>query len=178
MIEILARNWWALSLRGAAALIFAVVAFSMPDVTLTVLVVFFACYLVIDGVFALIAGFRAAERHQRWAMLGLEGLLNLIAGGLALMWPGMTLLIFIYLAAFWAMLTGITLLIDAVRLHRLHGEWLMIAAGLLSLVWGVLVALYPIAGLVVWAWWIGAYALIFGIAMLVLAFRLRARHPS
>jgi uncharacterized membrane protein HdeD (DUF308 family) len=70
------------------------------------------------------------------------------------------------------------LLVAAFRLHRQHGEWMLLLAGLLSIAWGVVVALFPIAGLVVWAWWIGAYALIFGIVMLVLAFRLRRHHPG
>ncbi|HVA14169.1 MAG TPA: HdeD family acid-resistance protein [Stellaceae bacterium] len=178
MNNLLARNWWALALRGVAAILFGIVAFAMPGLTLTVLIYFFAGYLLVDGVLALIAGLRAAERHERWGMLALEGVLNLAAGALVVIWPAMTLLLFIYIAAFWGIVTGGALLIDAVRLHRRHGEWLMILAGLSSLVWGVLVALFPIAGILVWAWWIGAYALIFGIAMLVLAFRLRKSHAA
>jgi uncharacterized membrane protein HdeD (DUF308 family) len=90
----------------------------------------------------------------------------------------MTLLVFIYMAAFWAIVSGIALLVAAFRLHRQHGEWLLILAGVLSVVWGALVVLFPIAGILVWAWWIGAYALVFGIAMLVVAFRLRRLHPT
>ncbi|HEY3918425.1 MAG TPA: HdeD family acid-resistance protein [Stellaceae bacterium] len=177
MINILARNWWALALRGAAAVLFGIIAFAMPGLTLVVLVYFFAAYLLVDGVFALIAGLRAAERHERWSALAFEGILDLIAGVVIVMWPALSLLAFVYLAAFWAIVSGIALLVAAFRLHRQHGEWLMILAGLLSVVWGVLVVLFPVAGILVWAWWIGAYALIFGIAMLVLAFRLR-RHAA
>ena len=174
----LARNWWALALRGAAAVIFGLIAFALPGVTLTVLVLFFAAYLLVDGVFALIAGLRAAEHHERWGALALEGVLDIIAGVLVVMWPGLTLVVFVYMAAFWALVSGIALLFAAFRLHRQHGEWMMILSGLLSIAWGILVALFPIAGILVWAWWIGAYALIFGIAMLVLAFRLRRQHPG
>ncbi|HXR87526.1 MAG TPA: HdeD family acid-resistance protein [Stellaceae bacterium] len=178
MNDILIRNWWALALRGVAAVIFGLLAFALPGLTLTVLVLFFAAYLLVDGIFALVAGLRAAERHERWGALSLEGILNLVAGALVVMWPGLTLVLFVYMAAFWALVSGIALLVAAFRLHRQHGEWMMILAGLLSIAWGILVALFPIAGILVWAWWIGAYALIFGIAMLILAFRLRRQHPG
>ena len=178
MNDILAKNWWALALRGVIAILFAVTAFAMPGLTLTILVLFFAAYLIVDGVFALIAGLRAAERHERWGMVALEGIVNLIAGGIILVWPGLSLIYFVYFAGFWAIISGVALLIDAVRLHRQHGEWLMILAGLASLVWGAMVVVFPIAGILVWAWWIAAYALIFGIAMLVLAFRLKGRSPA
>jgi len=178
MNNLLVQNWWALALRGVAAVIFGLIAFALPGVTLTVLVLFFAAYLLVDGVFALIAGLKAAEHHQRWSALALEGILNLIAGAAVVMWPGLTLVVFVYMAAFWALVSGIALLVAAFRLHRQHGEWMMILTGLLSIAWGILVVLFPVAGILVWAWWIGAYALIFGIAMLVLAFRLRRHHPG
>jgi uncharacterized membrane protein HdeD (DUF308 family) len=178
MINILAKNWWALALRGVVAILFALTAFAMPGLTLTILVYFFAAYLLVDGIFALIAGLRAAERHERWGMLAVEGVVNIAAGVIIVMWPGLTLLYFIYLAGFWAIISGVTLLIDAFRLHRQHGEWLMILAGVASVVWGALVVLFPVAGILVWAWWIAAYALIFGIAMLILAFRLKAHQPA
>jgi uncharacterized membrane protein HdeD (DUF308 family) len=176
MINTLAQNWWALALRGVIAILFGLTAFAMPGPTLAILVYFFAAYLLVDGIFALIAGLRAAEHHERWGMLALEGVINVIAGVVIFLWPVLSLFYFIYLAGFWAIISGVTLLIDAIRLHRQHGEWWMILAGLASVVWGVLVVLYPIAGVLVWAWWIGAYALVFGIAMLVLAFRLKG-HP-
>jgi uncharacterized membrane protein HdeD (DUF308 family) len=176
MKNVLVQNWWALALRGVAAVIFGIIAFALPGVTLTVLVLFFAAYLLVDGVFALIAGLKAAERHERWGALALEGILDLVAGAAVVMWPGLTLVVFIYMAAFWALVTGIALLVAAFRLRKQHGEWTMILAGILSIAWGILVAVFPIAGILVWAWWIGAYALIFGIAMLILAFRLRRHH--
>jgi uncharacterized membrane protein HdeD (DUF308 family) len=176
MNNVLVKNWWALALRGVAAVIFGIIAFALPGVTLTVLVLFFAAYLLVDGVFALIAGLKAAERHERWGALALEGILDLVAGAAVVMWPGLTLVVFIYMAAFWALVTGIALLVAAFRLRKQHGEWTMILAGILSIAWGILVAVFPIAGILVWAWWIGAYALIFGIAMLILAFRLRRHH--
>jgi uncharacterized membrane protein HdeD (DUF308 family) len=177
-MNLLAQNWWALALRGIFAILFALIAFLAPGLTLTVLVLVFAAYLVFDGIFALIAGLKAAGHHERWGALALEGVLNLVAGAIMFVLPGMSLVIFIYFAGFWAIVTGVTLLVSAIRLHRQHGEGLMILAGLASAIWGILVVLFPIAGILVWAWWIGAYALIFGITMLVVAFRLRKSHTA
>lgn len=174
MIENLLRNWWVLALRGVAALLFGILAFGWPGITLTVLVWIFAAYMLADGVFAILAGLRAAQRHGRWWPLALEGVLDLLAGAVAFLWPGIALLTFIYIAAIWAILSGIALLAAAVRL-RAHGEGMLLFAGLLSLAWGIVVIFWPIAGELALAWWIGAYALLFGALMLVLALRLRRR---
>lgn len=174
MIESLIRNWWALALRGVAALLFGILAFLWPGLTLTVLVWIFAAYMLADGVFALLAGLAAAQRHERWWPLVIEGLLDLAAGAIAFLWPGIALLTFIYIAAFWAILSGLALLAAAMRL-RAHGEGLLLFAGILSLAWGVIVVFWPIAGELALAWWIGAYALLFGGFMLAVALRLRRR---
>ena len=174
MIENLLRNWWVLALRGVAALLFGILAFGWPGITLTVLVWIFAAYMLADGVFAILAGLRAAQRHGRWWPLAVEGVLDLLAGAVAFLWPGIALLTFIYIAAIWAILSGIALLAAAVRL-RAHGEGMLLFAGLLSLGWGIVVIFWPIAGELALAWWIGAYALLFGALMLALALRLRRR---
>src|ERR1700742_2281978 len=100
MNNLLVQNWWALAVRGAAAVLFGIVAFALPGVALAVLVLFFAAYLLVDGVFALIAGLKAAGHHQRWVALALEGILDLAAGAIVVVWPGLTLVVFIYMAAF------------------------------------------------------------------------------
>ena len=173
MIELLARNWWAIALRGAVAILFGIAALMMPETALVALVLLFAAYLLLDGVFAIIAGFRAAERHERWFWLLAEGVLGIAAALFIAAYPEVYLILFIYVAALWAIVSGVALLVAAFRLYRHEGEWMMLAAGILSIVWGVLVLIWPAAGVVVWAWWIGAYALIFGAMMLALAFRLR-----
>lgn len=170
---LLTRNWWALAIRGVAAILFGIVAILMPGMTLWALVLLFAAYMLVDGIFAIIAGMRAAEHHERWWPLVLEGVLDLAAGIVAVAWPLLTLLVFIYIAAFWAIVTGSALLVAGFRLHHVHGEWLLLLGGLLSLLWGILVAFWPILGLIAWAWWMGFYALLFGGTMIALAFRLR-----
>jgi uncharacterized membrane protein HdeD (DUF308 family) len=177
MVELLARNWWVLALRGALAVAIGIVAFLMPETALVGLVLLFAAYLLLDGVFAIAAGWRAAERHQRWFALVAEGVLGIAAALFIAAYPELTLIAFIYVGASWAILSGAALLVAARRVYRHDGEWLMLAAGALSLAWGVLVLIWPAAGVVVWAWWIGAYALLFGAMMLMLAFRLRRSAP-
>lgn len=174
MFESLMRNWWALALRGAAAILFGVVAFLWPGITLTALVWIFAAYMLVDGVFALVAGLGAAQRQERWWPLAVEGLLDFAAGVIAFLWPHVALLTFIYIAAFWAILTGVALLAAAMRLRAL-GEGLLFFAGALSLLWGIVVIIWPIAGALALAWWIGAYAILFGAFMLTAALRLRRR---
>jgi len=182
MFEMLMRNWWAVALRGAVAIVFGVFAVLWPSVALRVLVLFFAAYMLVDGIFAIVVGLRAAERHERWWLLVAEGALDLIAGLVAFAWPGIAILAFIYLTALWAILSGVALLAAGLRLHRSHGEGLLVAAGLLSLLWGVIVVASPIIGEIAIALWIGAYALVFGAFMLAFALRLRRRfhelHPA
>lgn len=173
MIDSLMRNWWALALRGPAALIFGVLAFLWPGITLTVLIWIFAAYMLVDGVLAVIAGLRAAQLGARWWPLAIEGGLDLAAGAIAFLWPRIALLTFIYIAAVWAILSGAALLAAALRLRRTQGEALFLVSGLLSLAWGIVVLFWPIAGELALAWWIGAYAVLFGAAMLAVALRLR-----
>jgi len=175
MSDLLARNWWAVALRGVFTILFGLAAFALPLTTITSLVLLFAVYMLVDGVFAIVAGMRAAARHERWGLLILEGLVDLAAGVVALALPGLTLLLMISLLGIWSVVTGALLLVAAFRLHGGHGRWLLALSGLVSLVWGILLWLSPVAGALVLTWWLGGYALAFGVVMLVLAFRLRGR---
>jgi uncharacterized membrane protein HdeD (DUF308 family) len=178
MEAVLLRNWWAILLRGVFAIAFGLLSLLLPGITLEALVLVFAIYAIVDGIFAVVAGVRAAERHERWGALILEGLLGLAAGAVMLAWPGPTLVFLVVFLGAWAIVTGIVLLAAAIRLRRAHGEWLLVANGIVSLLLGAVLFLSPIAGIVVLSWWIGFYALIFGILMVVLAFRLRRRHVA
>ncbi|MGO8915646.1 MAG: HdeD family acid-resistance protein [Stellaceae bacterium] len=173
MNALLARNWWAVGLRGVFAILFGLIAVLLPGVTLAALVLLFAAYMLADGVFALIAGLRAATKHERWGWLALEGIADLVAGVIAVTWPAITVLAFVYLMGAWAIVSGALLLSATVRLQPAHGKWLMGFGGAISVIWGILLILQPFIGALVLTWWIGAYALFFGGALLVLAFRLR-----
>jgi len=177
MSNLLAQNWWAIALRGVFAIIFGIIALLMPGAALLAFVLLFAAYMLVDGVLAIIAGVRAARRHERWGWLIFEGVLDLIAGAIAVLWPLITIVAFVFLLGAWAIVTGALMFGASFRLNIPHGRWLMTLAGAVSIIWGVLLIIWPLIGAVVLTWWIAAYALIFGIAMLVLAFRLRARRP-
>jgi uncharacterized membrane protein HdeD (DUF308 family) len=173
MSALLARNWWALALRGVLAIVFGLIALIMPGITLLVLVFLFAAYMLVDGVLAIVAAVRVAQKHERWGLLVLEGIVDLIAGAIAVAWPLITLLVFVTIAGAWAIISGGLMTAAAFRLNLSHGRWWMALGGIASVIWGVLVLLWPLAGAVVLTWWLGAYALIFGVILLVLAFRLR-----
>ncbi len=175
MSNLLARNWWAIALRGVFAIVFALAALFLPLVTIGALVLLFAVYMLVDGVFAIVAGVRAAARHERWGLLLLEGIVDLIAGVVALLLPGLTVVVLVALLGVWSVITGVLMTVAALRLHGRHGRWWLVFAGLLSIVWGVLLYLSPIAGAIVLTWWLGGYALVFGVMLLILAFRLRGQ---
>jgi uncharacterized membrane protein HdeD (DUF308 family) len=175
MLEQLTRHWWVLALRGVVAILFALIAFSRPGITLVALVWLWGAYAFVDGVFGVIAAVRSAEQHQRWGMLLLEGISGIAAGIIAFAWTGITALVLVYLIAGWAIVTGIFEIAAAIPLRQMiEGEWLLGLSGVLSVLLGVLIMARPGAGLLVWVWMIGAYALLFGIVLLALAFRFRA----
>ena len=169
----LARNWWAMLIRGIAAVVFGIVAFLLPATALFVLAMLFGAYLLVDGVFAIVA---AAAHHLRWGLLLAEGVLDILIGLLALAAPGVVVIGAVWVTAAWAIVTGALMLAAAFRLHGSHGNWLLGLGGLISVIWGILLWLWPLIGALVMTLWLGAYAVIFGIALIAFAFRLRARH--
>jgi uncharacterized membrane protein HdeD (DUF308 family) len=174
MNMVLARNWWALALRGLLAIVLGLIAFVQPGVFLASLVLLFGAYALVDGVFAIIAGLRAARRHERWWPLALEGLVDIITGIVVFLLPAAAALALLYLIAAWSIVTGLFRIAAAVRLRKeIEGEWLLIANGALSVIFGVVLALFPAVGLLTVAWIIGMYAIIFGVILLALGFRLR-----
>jgi len=175
MNMVLVRNWWALALRGVAAVLFGLIAFLMPGVTLTAMVLLFGAYSLVDGVFAIIAGIRAAERHERWWPFALEGLLSIVVGAIAFLMPTAAAFALLFVVAAWAILTGVIRIGAAIRLRKeIRGEWMLILNGALSVLLGILIIVIPGAGLVTLIWWLGAYATIYGITLITLALKLRA----
>jgi len=177
VIAVLARNWWAIAIRGVLGILFGLVALFLPGVTMLSLVLVFAAYAFVDGVFAIISAVNAAGQHERWGLLALEGIVDIVVAGIAIFWPAITVVAFVLLLAAWAVVTGGLMLWAAFRLDVDSGRWWFVLGGVVSLAYGVLLIVAPIIGALVLTWWLGAYALIFGVALLVLAFRLRARMP-
>ena len=174
MNMVLARNWWALALRGVLAIMFGVLAFVNPGLTLGALILLFGAYSLVDGVFAIIAGLRAAQRHERWWPFALEGLASIVVGVLAFAMPLAAAFALLMIASAWSIVTGVLRIAAATRLRReIKGEWLLILNGLLSVAFGVIIAVFPGAGLVTLVWLIGMYAIIFGVILVALGVRLR-----
>lgn len=174
MVRVLAVNWWTLALRGTVAIVFGLIAFFMPAVTLLALTILFGAYALVDGIASLIVAFRSARQGEHWWELVLEGVIGLLAAAVTMIWPSVTLAALIFIIAAWAVITGVVEIAAAVRLRRhVAGEWLLGLAGVGSILFGVLLFAAPVAGAIVLAWWIGAYTFIFGLLMLALAFRLR-----
>lgn len=176
VLPVLARNWWALALRGLAAILFGVLAFAWPGITLFVLVLFFGAYMLVDGIFAIVAAVRAAGEEDRWWLLLIQGVLGVLAGLVAFFWPGLTALALLYFIAAWAIVTGIMEIVAAIRLRQeIEGEWALGLSGLLSVIFGILLVVLPApAGLLSLVWLIGAYAVATGVLLLILAFRVRS----
>jgi len=171
MLHELARNWWALALRGLVAVLFGLLTFFVPGITLVTLVLLFGVYALVDGLFNVIAFFRVLSHH--WALL-IEGVIGIIAGILTFAWPAITAIALLYVIAFWAISTGIFEIIAGIRLRRvITNEWLLLVMGVLSLLFGVLILFAPGVGALAIVLWIGAYAFVFGLFLLALALRLR-----
>jgi len=176
MTKIIALNWWALALRGAVAIIFGLLAFFMPVVTLYSLTILFGAYALIDGVVSLVAAVRSARHGEHWWELLFEGIIGLGTAVVTVIWPAVTLVVLIYIIGAWALITGVLEIAAAFRLRRhIAGEWMLGLVGVASVLFGVLLFAAPGPAAVVLAWWIGAYVFFFGVMMVVLAFRLRRR---
>ena len=173
LVSALARNWWAVVLRGVIGVLFGLIAVFMPGVTMLSLVLVFAAYAFVDGVFGIISVVRAAEHHERFGMLLLEAIVNILTAVVVVAWPGISVVVFIMLIAIWSILSGILMLSAAFRLRSDAGRWLLGLGGLVSLLLGIMLIMAPIIGVVVVAWWIGVYALVFGISLITLGLRLK-----
>lgn len=179
MLTMLARNWWVFLIRGILAILFGILALVWPGITLTSLVLIFGAYALVDGIFSVIAGISSYGENKRWWAELLEGLAGILFGILAIIWPGMTALVLLYFIAAWALVTGVLEIAAAIQLRReIENEWILILAGILSIIFGVLLFLFPGAGALGLVTVIGIYAIIFGVAQIVLAFRLRGLRPG
>lgn len=176
MSRLLAENWWALAIRGVAAILLGLIAIFVPGAAMLSLALFFAAYLLVDGVFGIISAVRAARADQRWGLLLAEGVLDIIVGIIAFLFPVSAVFAFVIVTAAWALITGVLMLISAYKLTREHGRWWMVLSGVVSILFGIALLIAPLIGAVVLTWWLGGYAIAFGVFMLILAFRLRSRH--
>ena len=174
MVRALSHHWWLVVLRGILAILFGILAFIWPAITLLTLVVMFGVYAIVDGLLAAWTGLSRTKDSPRWWTFLLEGLISIGAGVIALLWPGLATLVLIYMIASWAVITGILEIAAAIRLrNEISNEWILGLGGVVSIVLGVLLFLQPLAGGLAIIWTIAAYAVIFGVLLIILGFRLR-----
>jgi uncharacterized membrane protein HdeD (DUF308 family) len=176
-VDILERNWWAIGLRGLIAVVFGLIALARPDIGLIVLLAFLGAWWLVDGIFSIIAAVYAAENRLRWWPLLVEGITGIVLGAAIYFYPGPTTLVLLLFVAAWAIVTGSFRIVAAVRLRReVENEWLLILSGVISLVLGVLVWLFPQRALPALVITIGIFALILGIAQIMFSVRLYGIH--
>ena len=176
MNESLSRTWWIYALRGVLAILFGVFAIMWPGLTLLSLIVLFAVYALLSGAASVIGAMRMRKHDADWWLPLLLGLVSIGAGVIAIVHPGLTTLVLVLLIGANALITGVLDIATAIRLRKtIQNEWLMILSGAASIVFGVLVFLFPAAGALALVWLISLYALVTGLLMFVLAMRLRTR---
>ncbi len=169
--KVASRIRWSLAIRGVLAILFGVVAFFYTGQTLLALVFVFGVFAVLSGMASLVAAVRAGEAHQRWGWLAVSGLLSIAAGLLAFVWPGITALTVVLLVAAWAIVTGVMEITFALALpETLAHPWLMAFSGVLSVLFGILLAVWPRAGAVTLTWLVGIYAIAYGATLLYYAY--------
>lgn len=169
----LAKNWWAVLLRGLAAIVFGVLAFAWPGITIWSLIIVWGAYALVDGVFAIISAVSGGTPAPRWWM-AVVGVIGILAGIVAFANPGLTALTLLMLIAAWAIVSGIFEIVGAIRLRKeIDNEWLLILHGIVSVLFGLFLFYSPGAGALAMIWVIGAYAIIGGVLLCILSFQLK-----
>ena len=175
LIETLKRHWWVPVIRGIAAIVFGVIAFVYPGLTIAVLVLLFGAWVLVDGVFRIVGAIGHRASDSDWGFNLIIGILGIIIGFLTFHAPGITALALVIYIAAWALMIGATEIAVAIKLRReIKGEWFLILMGLASLVFAFLLLWNPVAGAAAVIWIIAWYAVILGVLGIIFGFRLRS----
>jgi len=173
LLHSLAENWWLLLLRGLLGILFGVLTFVWPAISLFSLIILFGAYTLMDGVFALYSAFKGGKR-KGIGWLFFVGLTGVAAGIITFVYPQVTALVLVIFIGAWALVRGIFEIIGAIRLRKeIEHEWLLIFAGVISVLFGLALLVSPGAGALALLWLIGSYAIVFGCILVWLALRLR-----
>ena len=172
-------HWWLLLLRGILAIIFGIIALAAPGIALLAFIYVFAVYALLDGITAIVVSFRERSSFRGWWVLLIEGIAGIIFGILAIVWPGETALVLLYLVAFWALVTGVMEIGSAFMVPATAGQrWGLGLAGLLSIIFGIILIVSPGSGLLAILWLVGIFAIVFGVSLIIYAFQIRSRVPA
>ncbi|MEU4225618.1 HdeD family acid-resistance protein [Nonomuraea sp. NPDC026600] len=176
-MEQIASTWWLVLIRGILAVIFGILALIWPGKTLLVLVIFFGAYAIVSGIFSVFAAFRHGAQSRAWLII--SGIIGILAGIIAFVWPGKTVLALLFVIAFWAIISGVSEVFAGIQMRKvIENEWMLIIGGILSVIFGVLLLVQPGAGLLTLAWLVGIFAILYGIAMIVLSFEVKKLAPT
>ena len=178
LLHAMAGNWWLVVLRGVAAIIFGILAFAWPGITLLTLVLFWGAFALVDGVLAIIAAVKGGNPMPRW-WLAIVGLAGIAAGALTFLMPGLTALVLVTFIAVWAIVLGVMEIIGAIKLHKeIQGEWLLILNGAISVLFGIVLLWRPVTGAIALVWIIGAYAIILGVIYVMFGLKMKKHAPA
>jgi uncharacterized membrane protein HdeD (DUF308 family) len=178
LVHTMAKNWWLVVLRGVAAIIFGILAFVWPGITLLTLVLFWGAFALVDGVLAIIAAVKGGNPMPRW-WLAIVGIAGIAAGALTFLMPGLTALVLVTFIAVWAIVLGVMEIYGAIKLRKeIEGEWFLILNGALSVVFGILLLWRPGIGALALVWIIGAYAIILGVIYIAFGLKLKKHAPA
>ncbi|KZF10135.1 hypothetical protein A2J03_01500 [Rhodococcus sp. EPR-157] len=169
--------WWAVLIRGIFAVIFGIVALAWPEVTVWALVVVFGAYAIVDGLSAIFRAVSARKVESGWVWWLLGGLVSLGAGIVAFVWPEITALAAVFVIGIWAIMGGLLEIAGSIRLRKLDGaaHWgMLLFAGVLELLFGLVLVFFPISGILSIVWLVGVFALVFGVLFVVSAFQVRS----
>ncbi len=174
MLSVYIRKWWVLALRGLVAVLFGVAAIIWPAIALQVLVLLFGIFALLDGILTIVVGVVIRHDAYHWWVWLLEGIAGIVVGVLVFVWPAITTAVLIALIAAWGLVTGIMEVAAAIYLRKIiAGEWLLLVDGILSILLGAFLVIFPLIGAQVIVDLIGIYAILFGFLLFVLAFQIR-----
>lgn len=178
LLHALARNWWLEVLRGVAAIIFGILAFAWPGITLLTLVLFWGAFALVDGVLAVVAAVKGGNPMPRW-WLAIVGIAGIAAGAMTFLIPGLTALVLLTFIAVWAIILGVMEVYGAIKLRKeIEGEWFLILNGVLSVIFGILILWRPMTGALAVIYVIGAYAIVLGVIYVAFGFKLKKHAPA
>ena len=173
--KLMLSHWWVLLLRGVLAILFGIVAYTWPGMTLVMLLTLFGAFVLVDGVFNVFHAFSGRKEDEHWWVLLLEGLLGIAIGLITFQAPEVTATVLILYIGFWAMATGVLRIILAVRLRKeIEGEWWMALSGLAGIVFGVFMVARPGAGALAVLWLVAIWAVVGGVCLVIFSFKVKA----
>jgi uncharacterized membrane protein HdeD (DUF308 family) len=174
LAQLLTRTWWVFLIRGIFAIVFGVLAYFQSGTTLAALVLLFGAYSLADGVLSVFSAIGGRTEIDHWWLVLLEGLVGIGVGLVTLLVPGVTTIALLFYIAVRSIATGIVQIVAALRIRKeIEGEWLLIAAGLVSVLFGALLLAQPAAGALAVLWLIATFAIALGIVLVLLAFKAR-----